>query len=130
MLTTGEADIAQGWNGDFVASYDAIEDGWETWGYAIPVEGSAAWTATMAIPSTVQHPCTAHTFVNFMLDAQNGATLTNFNYYASPNAAAEAFIYEEILEDPAIYPPPETMAILEFFEDLGDFANYYADAKS
>jgi spermidine/putrescine-binding protein len=65
-----------------------------------------------------------------MLDAGNGAELTNYNYYASPNAAAEEFIYPEILEDPSIYPTPETMAILEFFEDLGDFNNYYADAFS
>jgi spermidine/putrescine transport system substrate-binding protein len=63
-----------------------------------------------------------------MLDAENGATLTNFNYYASPNAAAEEYIYEEILEWEAIYPPEETMAILEFFLDLGDMNNYYADA--
>ena len=49
---------------------------------------------------------------------------------AVPLAAAEALIYPEILEDPSIYPPPETMAILEFFEDLGDFGTYYADAFS
>jgi spermidine/putrescine-binding protein len=82
----------------------------------------------MAIPVTAEHPCTAHAFVNYMLEAGNGAELTNFNYYASPNAAAGEFIYPEILEDPSIYPPPETMAILEFFDALGDFETYYADA--
>jgi spermidine/putrescine-binding protein len=63
-----------------------------------------------------------------MLEAENGGTLTNFNYYASPNAAAEEFIYEDILTWELVYPSPETMAILEFFDDLGDFENYYADA--
>jgi spermidine/putrescine-binding protein len=139
-LTNGETVVAQGWNGDFLAEYDSIsewdEDGnlvydaYEDFGYAIPIEGSAAWVDTMAIPTTAEHPCTAHAFVNYMLDAGNGAELTNYNYYASPNAAAEEFIYPEILEDPSIYPTPETMAILEFFEDLGDFNNYYADAFS
>lgn len=132
LLTAGEVNVAQGWNGDFLAAYDAAStedyDAYEEFGYAIPIEGSAAWVDTMAIPSTVEHPCTAHTFINFMLDAENGAELTNYNYYASPNAAAEAMIYEEILEDPSIYPPEDVMATLEFFEDLGDFANYYADA--
>ena len=138
LLTTGETVVAQGWNGDFLAEYDSIsewdEDGeliydaYEDFGYAIPNEGSAAWVDTMAIPTTVEHPCTAMTFLNHMLDAENGAALTNYNYYASPNAASAEFIYPEILEDPSIYPPPETMEILEFFADLGEFNNYYADA--
>jgi spermidine/putrescine-binding protein len=132
LLTSGETVIAQGWNGDFLAEYDSIStddyDAYEDFGYAIPKEGSAAWVDTMAIPMTTEHPCTAQTFVNYMLDAENGAALTNYNYYASPNAASEEFIYPEILEDPSIYPVPETMAILEFFEDLGDFNTYYADA--
>ncbi len=138
LLTTGETVVAQGWNGDFLAEYDSIStwddngeltyDAYEDFGYAIPIEGSAAWVDTMAIPTTAEHPCTAQAFVNYMLDAENGAALTNYNYYASPNAASEEFIYPEILTDPSIYPPPETMAILEFFADLGDFNNYYADA--
>ncbi|MGD2042327.1 MAG: spermidine/putrescine ABC transporter substrate-binding protein [Acidimicrobiia bacterium] len=132
LLTTGEVNVAQGWNGDFLAAYDSAStedyDAYEDFGYAVPIEGSAAWVDTMAIPSTAEHPCTAHAFINFMLDAENGATLTNYNYYASPNAAAEEMIYEEILEDPSIYPPEDVMETLEFFEDLGDFATYYADA--
>lgn len=132
LLTAGEVNLAQGWNGDFLAAYDAAStedyDAYEDFGYAIPVEGSAAWVDTMAIPSTAEHPCTAHSFINFILDAENGAELTNYNYYASPNAAAEEMIYEEILEDPSIYPPEDVMQTLEFFEDLGDFATYYADA--
>ncbi len=134
LLTTGEVNVAQGWNGDFLGEYDEIStddyDAYEEFGYAIPVEGSAAWVDTIAVPATAEHPCTAQTFINYILDAENGAELTNYNYYASPNAAAEALIYPEILEDPSIYPPPETMAILEFFEDLGDFGTYYADAFS
>ena len=134
LLTTGETRVAHGWNGDFLAEYDRIStdeyDAYDDFGYAIPVEGSAAWVDTMAIPTTAQHPCTAQTFLNYILDAENGAELTNYNYYASPNAASAEFIYPEILEDPSIYPPPETMDILEFFQDLGEFNTYYADAFS
>jgi spermidine/putrescine-binding protein len=138
LLSSGEFNVSQGWNGDFLGEFDRVSeydadgeltyDAYEDFGYAIPIEGSAAWVDTMAIPTTAEHPCTAHTFLNFMLEAENGGTLTNFNYYASPNEAAEEFIYEDILTWEAVYPPPETMAILEFFEDLGDFNNNYADA--
>jgi spermidine/putrescine-binding protein len=134
LLTAGETVVAQGWNGDFLFAYDEASteeyDAYEDFGYAIPVEGAAAWVDTMAIPSTVEHPCTAQAFINFMLDAFNGAELTNYNYYASPNAAAEEFIWEEILDWDAIYPPDDVVERLEFFEDLGDFGNYYADAYS
>ncbi len=134
LLTAGETMVGQGWNGDFLFAYDEAStddyDAYEDFGYAIPIEGAAAWVDTMAIPSTVEHPCTAQAFINFMLDAVNGAELTNYNYYASPNEAAEEFIWEEILEWDAIYPPDDVVERLEFFADLGDFNNYYADAYS
>ena len=134
LLTSGETVVSQGWNGDFLFAYDEAStddyDAYEDFGYAIPTEGAAAWVDTIAIPSTVEHPCSAHAFINFLLDPFYGAELTNYNYYASPNAAAEEFIWEEILTWDAIYPPPEVVARLEFFEDLGDFGTYYADAYS
>ncbi len=134
LLTTGETYVAMGWNGDFLAEYDSVStddfDAYEQFGYAIPIEGAAAWVDTMAIPVTAEHPCTAQTFINFVLDPFIGGELTNYNYYASPNAASQEFIYPEILEDPAIYPPREMLedGSLEFFEDLGDFAVNYTDA--
>lgn len=134
LLTTGETVVAQGWNGDFLQAYDEAStddyDAYEDFGFAIPVEGAAAWVDAMAIPSTVEHPCTAQTFINFMLDAFNGAELSNYNFYASPNAAATEFVWEEVLEDPSIYPPEEVRDRLQFMEDLGDFGTYYADAFS
>lgn len=127
LLVTGETVIAHGWNGDFFAAFDE-NDAWEDFGYAIPVEGGVVWVDNMAIPTTADAVCTAHAFIDFLLEPENGAALTNFNFYASPNAAAEAFIDEEILTDEAIYPPPEVMEKLEFLEDVVDMATYYADA--
>ena len=63
-----------------------------------------------------------------MLDAENGAALTNWNYYASPNAAAEEFI------DPAGDPrgpgdlPDRRLSKLEFISDTGDFEINFTDA--
>lgn len=134
LLIEGTTVVAQGWNGDFFAAYDGAStddyDAYEDFGYAVPNEGGVVWVDNMAIPTTAESPCTAHAFIDFMLDAENGATLTNYNYYASPNAAAEEFIYPEILEDPSIYPPQELFddGSLEFLEDLGDFTTNYEDA--
>ena len=55
LLTNGDTHVAMGWNGDFLAEYDGIStddfDAYEQFGYAIPVEGAAAWVDTMAIPA-------------------------------------------------------------------------------
>ena len=129
LLVNGDTVVAHGWNGGFFAAFDE-GDLWEEFGYAIPIEGGVAWVDNMVVPTVAEHPCTAHTFIDFILDAENGAQLTNFTFYASPNQAAEEFILPEILEDPAIYPPQEmlTNGSLEFIADLGDFAVNYADA--
>ena len=81
----------------------------------------------MAVLADAPHPCTAHTFINFILNARNGAQLTNWVFYASPNAASEEFIDPEILEDPAIYPPEEVEDNLEFLQDTGDVESQYTD---
>ena len=44
------------------------------------------------------------------------------------NAAAREFIPQEILDDPAVFPTAETLAILVFTEDLGDDNELYEDA--
>ena len=92
LLMAGETVIGHGWNGGFLGSYDQEStddyDAYEDFGYAVPNEGGIVWVDLMAVPVTAEHPCTAHTFMNFILDAENGGELTNYTYYMSPNLAA------------------------------------------
>ncbi len=127
LLVQGETMVAHGYSGNFFTAFDAA-DAWDSFGYGIPIEGGTAWVDNMAIPTTAENVCSAHAFINYLLDAENGAALTNFNYYASPNAAAEEFILAEILEDPAIYPPPDVLDKLEFIAGVGEASTLYADA--
>jgi spermidine/putrescine-binding protein len=127
LLVSGETLLGHGFNGNWFTAFDAA-DAWDELGYAVPIEGGTVWVDNMAIPVTAEHVCTAHAFIDFILDAENGAALTNFNFYASPNAAAEEFILPEVLEDPAIYPPEDVMANLEFISGVGEAATLYADA--
>jgi putrescine transport system substrate-binding protein len=62
----------------------------------------------MAIPKDAKNVDEAHAFINFVLDAQIGADITNYVWYGSPNEAAKEFIDEEILDDPGIFPPEGT----------------------
>jgi spermidine/putrescine-binding protein len=132
LLLQGEVVVSHGWNGGFLGSFDEAStdeyDAYEDYGYAVPVEGGIVWVDLMAIPVTAEHPCTALTFMNFILDAENGGELTNYTYYMSPNLAAHEYIYPEILEDEMIFPSEETMGELEFIADVGDFSLQYSDA--
>ena len=130
LLLGGETVVAQGYSGNFLDNFGDDED----YAYLIPDEGATIWTDNLAILADAASPCTAHTFLNFILDAENGAQLTNWTYYASPNAAASEFILPEILEDEAIYPDEDTRAKLFFLEDTGDaeilFTDFFTQAKS
>lgn len=132
-LVNGEMSVTHGYSGGYLVAIDSI-DGWDTFAYVIPEEGGTVWIDNMAVPANADHPCTAHAFINFLLDAENGATLTNWNFYASPNAASEEFILPEILEDETIYPSEELSERLEIITDTGDFeinyTDYFAQAKS
>jgi spermidine/putrescine-binding protein len=83
------------------------------------------WADNLCIPDSAPNKYTAEVFINYLLRPEVGAAISNYTWYASPNAAAEEFIDAEILEEPAIYPPPEVMAKLEWLEDVGETTTLY-----
>ena len=93
--------------------------------YFIPTEGSQIWLDNLAVLGKAPHREMAEKFINFILDAKVGAQLSNFTQFATPNKAAKKFINEADLKNPAIYPPPEVMAKLEFVQDLGAKTRLY-----
>ncbi len=125
-LVNEEVAVAHGYSGNLFVAFDD-SDNPDNWAYVIPEEGGTVWIDNMAVPKDAEHPCTAHAFIDYLLDAENGATLTNWNYYASPNAASEEFILDEILEDETIYPAPDLRERLEIITDTGDFEINYTD---
>lgn len=124
-IGSGQTAVAHGYSGNFFVQFDEADDP-SQYEYFVPDEGGTRWVDNMAVVVDAPHPCTAHAFIDFILDAENGAALTNWNYYASPNAAAEDFIEAEVLEDPAIY--PTDLEKLEFISDTGDFEVNFSDA--
>jgi spermidine/putrescine-binding protein len=125
LLASGNTAVAHGYSGNFLVQFDEADDP-DQYTYFVPDEGGTRWVDNMAVVADAPHPCTAHTFMNFLLDAENGAALTNWNYYASPNAAAVEFIDQEVLEDPVVY--PTDTSTLEFIADTGDFETNFSDA--
>lgn len=109
-LANGEICVAHGWSGDMLQSRDraAEANAGVVIDYTIPKEGAGVWFDMMAIPNDAPHPDNAHKFINFMMDAQIAADITNYVYYANANAASMPLIEAEVTEDTAIYPTAET----------------------
>lgn len=123
LLIADEVVLSQSWSGDAANAYwstysDETEDG--NWYYAIPQEGAVKWMDNICVTAASSKRDTALHFINYLLDAENGAAITNFTYYASPNEAAKAYIEPDILSDPGIYPPAEVEAKLQWLTELGD----------
>lgn len=93
--------------------------------YIIPKEGSQIWMDNLAICARAPHRLVAEKFLNYILEAQVGARLADFNQYATPNKAALAHVNPDNLNNPLIYPPPEVMRRLEFLRELGKTRKLY-----
>ena len=72
--------------------------------YRIPREGAPIWIDVMAIPKDAPHPDAAHRFIDFLLEPEVIAAVTNYVQYANANADAGAFVEKELIENPGIYP--------------------------
>lgn len=114
-LAGEEVVLAQAWTGG--AALARSEN--ENIAFVIPKEGGAIWQDNMAIPIDAPNPYTAEVFINYVLDPEIGAQLSNYIYYFTPNQAAETLLDEEyfaILEGGGMVITDEVRQRLEWIE--------------
>src|SRR4030067_2816402 len=90
-LANGEVAVAHGYSGNMIVAIGETENP-DNFTYVLPEEGATLWIDNIVIPTISAAPCTAHTFIDFILDAHNGAQLTNWNYYGTRNEASLPFV--------------------------------------
>lgn len=105
-LANGEICVALGWSGDVYQAIDAAAQGVQL-EYVVPREGTNLWFDLMAVPADAPHAGNAHKLINHLLEPEVAASISNFTWYAVPNAAALPWVEAEVRDDPAIYLPPE-----------------------
>jgi putrescine transport system substrate-binding protein len=113
-LATGEVCLAVGYSGDVGQAAARAEEagtGIELQ-YIIPKEGAVRWIDVMAIPTDAPHADSAYAFIDYLLEPQVIAAITNYVAYANPNPASKAFVDAEILQDGGVYPSDDVMAKL------------------
>jgi len=78
--------------------------------FVVPKEGAQIGFDMLAVPADAPHKATALQFINFILQPDVMAGITNHVRYPNAVPASRAMIRPELLSDPAIYPPPGTVA--------------------
>ncbi len=135
-LLTGEMDMVVEYSGDIfqiIADCEANADQncKDKFAYAVPKEGSLRWVDNMAIPKGAPHYELALAFMDYVLDPQVGADISNFTAYATPNQKSidDKLIDEAYLNSDIIYPTEESSKVLFPALDVGEEATrLYNDA--
>lgn len=108
-MANGDVCLALGYNGDFVQARTRAKEAHNgvRINFVVPREGSLIWFDMLAIPKDAPHAANAHRFINYLMNPQVAATLTNFIGYANANSAATPLLDAPIASDPIIFPPPD-----------------------
>lgn len=104
MIYSGDAGIA-------AARAKEAHNGVEI-SYAIPQEGAQIWFDMMAMLKDAPDKENAYKFMNFLLEPQNIAKITNAVTYPNAVLASLPMVKEAIRSNPNIYPPDEVLAKL------------------
>jgi len=70
----------------------------------IPKEGAPLWTDLAQIPVDAPHPENAHRFIDYLMEPEVIAQITNTVGQANGNAASLPFVDAAVRDDPSIYP--------------------------
>jgi putrescine transport system substrate-binding protein len=105
-LANGDVCVSVGWSGDIFQARDraAEAENGNDIAYVIPDEGALMWFDNLVIPSDAPNPDAAYKFINFVMDAQISADITNYVWYANGNAASLPLVDPEISGDTGIFP--------------------------
>jgi putrescine transport system substrate-binding protein len=106
-MANGDICVALGYNGDFFQARNRTKEAKNgvKIDYVIPVEGSLLWFDMLAIPRDAPHVANAHLFINYLMNPQVIANISNFIGFASANSAASPLLDPSIAADTIIYPP-------------------------
>lgn len=118
-LANGDACVVMGYSGDIGQARDVAAEAAEATGkpapdirYVIPKEGAIRWVDVMGIPKDAPHAANAHAFIDYLLQPEVIAKVSDYVAYANANKDATALIDPEIAGDEGVYPPAEVRAKL------------------
>jgi putrescine transport system substrate-binding protein len=111
MLASGQACLAMDYSGDVVqAAARAREAKQATVRYVLPKEFTELSFDMLAVPKDAPHPAEAMQFINFVLQPENMAAITNQVGYPNAVPASMPMIKPEVKENPNVFPSAEMLS--------------------
>lgn len=119
-LANGNICVAFGYSGDVFQARSRAEEARKgvNIGYAIPKEGANLWFDLLAIPKDAKNVKEAHAFINYLLQPEVIAKVSNYVGYANPNPKAGELMNAELRQDETVYPPQAVMDKLYVMKEL------------
>lgn len=110
-LANGDLCLSTTWSGDYATAQSRANDAGVKikLDYFIPKEGSLIWFDDWYIPADAPNVANAHKFIEYLLQPQVIADVSNYIRYANSNRAATALLNADIRDNPAIYADPITL---------------------
>jgi len=84
----------------------------------LPKEGAPIWFDMLAIPKGAANPGDAYTFINYLLQPQVIAPVSDFVGYPNPNKDATEMVDPAIRNNPNLYPTEAAMTTLYTLQPL------------
>lgn len=93
--------------------------------YVLPIEGGSMYQENICVLKNAPNRDAALAFMGFMLKPEMAALNATQQSNGTPNIPARELLPDFIRDNPMINPPPEAMARLQIFEDLGPALRLY-----
>ena len=110
-LANGEICLVFGWSGDILQAGDRareVKNGVNI-EYEIPLEGAQMWVDMMSIPNDAPNSENAHLFLDFILQPEVMAMISNKVKFPNAIPKSKKFISKDILNNKAVYPDQQTL---------------------
>ena len=117
-MVSGNAWIHHGWNGDVVNVRNQVDKP-ENYTFQKCDEGIPLGSDCFAIPANAEHPGTALTFINFILDPENASKNIEYMGYPMPYTGPDETFAGLVKDDPSINVTVEDLTTGQQFGDLG-----------
>ncbi len=110
-LANGDICVAAGFSGDVFQAKSRAEEAGKgvDVAYVIPKEGGNLWFDMLAIPKDSTNVKEAHAFINYLLQPEVIAQVSDYVGYANPNLKAGDLMDQSVRTDEAVYPPQEVL---------------------
>ena len=105
-IANGDICVAVGYSGSFSQAANRAKEAKNgvTVDMRLPKEGAPIWFDMLAIPKGAKNPGDAYTFINYLLQPNVIAPISDFVGYPNPNKDASGLVDPAIRNNPNLYP--------------------------